>query len=172
MSTQTSINDKYEVMREAFSDQQTFIMPDMERIFPKLSKATLYWLVSELVKMGLIKRIRRGTFAFNEWAGKKNISISKEAERLSEILAETGFYFYVSGLDILSKYMHHIPEQYPIMLFIEKAAREEIKSVLNDKGFLVFEPTEVKDKFEDAIYSGKNETQVVLYQTETLHPTL
>ena len=167
MSTQTSINDKYEVMREAFSDQQTFIMPDMERIFPNLSKATLYWLVSELVKMGLIKRIRRGTFAFNEWAGKKNISISKEAERLSEILAETGFYFYVSGLDILSKYMHHIPEQYPIMLFIEKAAKEEIKTVLNDKGFLVFEPTEVKDKFEDAIYSGKNETQVVLYQTES-----
>jgi hypothetical protein len=33
------------------------------------------------------------------------------------------------------------------MLFAEKAAKEEIRSVLADNGFLVFEPTELKGSF-------------------------
>lgn len=98
--------------------------------------------------------------------GKKNIVISKEAGRLIDVLAETGFYFYVSGLDILAKYMHHVPEQYPIMLFAEKAAKEEVRSVLVEHGFLVFEPKELKKRYEDAIYAGRDETQVVLYLTD------
>lgn len=167
MRKQTSIEDKFHVLKDALSEQQTFIMPDVEGVFPDLSKATHYWLVSEFVKLGYLKRIRRGTFAFNEWMGKKNIVISKEAERLSETLAETGFYFYISGLDILSKYMHHVPEQYPIMLFVEKAAKEEVQSVLTDHEFLVFEPTELKGRYEDALYAGRDNTQVVLYQTDT-----
>ncbi len=167
MRKQTSIEDKFQVLKDALSGQQTFIMADVEGVFPELSKATRYWLVSEFVKLGYLKRIRRGTFAFNEWMGKKNIVISKEAERLSETLAETGFYFYISGLDILSKYMHHIPEQYPIMLFIEKAAKDEVRTVLADHGFLVFEPAELKGRYEDAFYAGRDNTQVVLYLTDT-----
>lgn len=166
MKKQTSIEDKFQTLQNALSEQQTFIMADVEDIFPDLSRATRYWLVSEFVKLGYLKRIRRGTFAFNEWMGKKNIVISKEAGRLIDALAETGFYFYVSGLDILAKYMHHVPEQYPIMLFAEKAAKEEVRSVLVEHGFLVFEPTELKKRYEDAIYAGRDETQVVLYLTD------
>ena len=167
MKKQSSIENKFQALQNALSEQQTFIMADVEGAFPGLSKATRYWLVSEFVKLGYLKRIRRGTFAFNEWMGKKNIAISKEAVRLSDVLAETGFYFYISGLDILAKYMHHISEQYPIMLFAEKAAKEEVQSVLTEHGFLVFEPKELKGRYEDAVYSGRNETQVVLYLTDT-----
>lgn len=167
MRKHSSIEDKFQKLQNSLSEQQTFIMADVEEVFPDLSKATLYWLVSELVKLGYIKRIRRGTYALNEWKGKKNIVISKEAERVSEALAETGFYFYISGLDILQKYMHHVPEQYPIMVFTEKEAKEEVRSVLGDQGFLVFDPTELKRRYEDAIYSGMEETKVVLYLTDT-----
>lgn len=167
MRRQTSIEDKFRVLKNALSEQQTFIMADVEDVFPELSKATRYWLVSEFVKLAYLRRIRRGTFAFNEWMGKKNIAISKEAERLSEVLAETGFYFYISGLDILSKYMHHVPEQYPIMLFVEKAAKDEVRYVLANHGFLVFEPTELKRRYEDAFYAGRDNTQVVLYLSDS-----
>lgn len=166
MEKQTSIGEKFQKLQNALAEQQSFIMADVEGVFPDLSKATRYWLVSELVKIGYIKRIRRGTFAFNEWMGKKNIVISKEAERISEVLAETGFNFYISGLDILAKYMHHIPEQYPIILFAERVAKEEVRSVLVDHGFLVFEPTELKKRYENALYAGRDETQVVLYLTD------
>ena len=167
MNKQTSIDDKYQKLLEALSGQQTFIMADVNEIFPELSRATRYWLVSELAKKGYIRRIRRGSFAFNEWMGKKNIAISKEAERLTSVLLETGFYFYVSGLDILAKYMHHVPEQYPIILFAEKAAKDEVKSVLAENRFLVFDPVDLKGRYEDAVYAGRDETQVVLYLTDT-----
>ena len=163
----TTIEDKFKKLQNALSDQQTFIMDDVETVFPDLSKATLYWLASEFVKLGYTKRIRRGTFAFNEWFGKKNIVISEEAERLLAVMSETGFDFYISGLDILTKYMHHIPEQYPIMLFAEKVAKEEIKSVLGAQGFIVFEPTELKTQYEYSYYAGRDETQVVLYLTDS-----
>ena len=67
MKKQTSIEDKFQTLQNALSEQQTFIMADVENIFPDLSRATRYWLVSEFVKLGYLKRIRRGTFAFNEW---------------------------------------------------------------------------------------------------------
>ena len=163
---QNAIEIKFKKLQESLSEQQTFTMGDVEYIFQEYSKATLYWFVSELVKLGYVKRLRRGTFAFNEWMGKKNISISLEAEKLSGILSETGFNYYISGLDILAKYMHHVPEQYPIMLFAEKVGKDEIKTVLKENGFLVFEPTELKTRYEDAVYAGRDETQVVVYQTD------
>lgn len=167
MEKQASIENKYQKIQEALSSQQTFIMADVEEIFPELSKATLYWLVSELVKRGYIKRIRRGAYAFNEWRGKKNISISREAKKMSEILSETGFSFFISGLDILGRYMQHVPEQYPLILFAEKYSKDEVKSVLTENRFIVFDPTDLKSRYEDAMYSGRDETQVVLYLTET-----
>lgn len=163
----SSIMEKFQKIQSSLPEQQTFVMADVRDIFPELSNATLYWLVSELVNLGYFKRIRRGTFAFNEWMGKKNISISGEAKRLSDALEETGFYFYVSGLDILAKYMHHVPEQYPIILFAEKTAKGEVKSLLTNNKFLVFEPTELKKRYEDVLYAGREETQVVLYLTDS-----
>jgi len=38
---------------------------------------------------------------------------------------------------------------------------------LSDNEFIVFEPTELKKRYEDAAYSGREETQVVLYLTDT-----
>lgn len=162
-----SIEKRFQILQNALSEQQMFIMADVEGIFPDLSKTTRYWLVSELVKLGYVKRVRRGTYAFNEWKGKKNIVISKDAERLKDVLAETGFYFYITGLDVLTKYMHHIPEKYPIMLFVEKEAKEEIQSTLAMQGFIVFDPKELKTCYENANYAGRDESMVVLYQTDT-----
>ncbi|MBR6172753.1 MAG: hypothetical protein IKQ49_06235 [Eubacterium sp.] len=167
MEKQSLLKSRYQELQKVLEEQQTFIMPDVEMVFPELEKATRYWLVAELVKNGYIKRIRRGTFAFNEWRGKKNITISKEAERLSEVLSETGFYYFISGLDILAKYMQHIPEQYPIMLFVEKAAKEEVKSVLLGQKFFVIDSVDLKIKYEDMIYAGREETLVVLYLTDS-----
>jgi hypothetical protein len=52
MRKQTSIEDKFQVLQSILSEQQTFIMADVEVVFPDLSKATRYWLVSEFVKLG------------------------------------------------------------------------------------------------------------------------
>ena len=79
---------------------------------------------------------------------------------------ELGFYYYISGLDILAKYMLHIPEQYPVIAFIEKAAKEEIYNNLLAEGFEVIEPQYTKKMYEDAMLSGSHNMQVILYTTE------
>ena len=79
---------------------------------------------------------------------------------------ELGFYYYISGLDILAKYMLHIPEQYPVIAFIEKAAKEEIYNNLLAEGFEVIEPQYTKKMYEDAMFSGSHNMQVILYTTE------
>ena len=167
MKNSKSLEDKYNVIKEMFSEQPVFIMSDVEKMFPELSRATIYWLMSELVKKGYIKRERRGMFSFNEWQGKKRISISKDAENLMNIMYETGFSFFISGLDILLKYMHHVPEQYPLMLFVEKEAKSEVKNILSENGYGVIAPIELKEKYEDIIYSGRKEPQVILYLTDS-----
>ena len=166
MKDLTMIVERFKNLQRNLRDQQTFVMADVESVFPEMEKSTRYWFMAELVKLGYVKRMRRGTYAFNELMGKKNISISSDAKRLSETLSETGFYYFVSGLDILAKYMQHVPEQYPIMLFAEKPAKGEIKENLIAKGFLLFEPTELRMRYDETVYAGRKETQVVLYVTD------
>ena len=79
---------------------------------------------------------------------------------------ETGFEYYISGLDILAKYMQHVPEQYPVIVFVEKIAKEEVYENLMFKGIEVIEPTQIKKRYEDAIFSGNDSMQVILYPTE------
>ena len=79
---------------------------------------------------------------------------------------ELGFYYYISGLDILAKYMLHIPEQYPVIAFIEKAAKRKYITNLLAEGFEVIEPQYTKKMYEDAMFSGSHNMQVILYTTE------
>lgn len=62
--------------------------------------------------------------------------------------------------------MQHVPEQYPVIVFIEKEAKEEISDNLTFKGIDVIEPTKIKKMYEDAVYSGNDSMQVILYSTE------
>ena len=49
----------------------------------------------------------------------KSVFLSHPAEYVKDFLDETGFEYYISGLDILAKYMQHVPEQYSVIVFID-----------------------------------------------------
>ena len=135
MGNNSALENKYYRIVEKLGDQQSFFFDEVQAVFPDMKKSSLYWNLSKLVDGGYLKRIRNGVYAFNEWKGKKSISISGMAERIRDIMDETGFDYYISGVDILRKYMLHVPEQYPVILFIEKEAKDEIKTVLKENGF-------------------------------------
>ena len=61
--------------------------------------------------------------------------------------------------------MQHVPEQYPIIIFIEKAAHEEVSIALKENGFQVMEPVKLKQQYEDSILSGNDKKQIVIYDT-------
>lgn len=166
MDNITTLEKKYEEMVEVLGRQTTFYVDEVEQIFPELKKSTLYWYLSKLVEKGYIKRIRNGVFAFNEWRGKNGILLSSSAKYVRDFLDETGFHYYISGLDILAKYMQHVPEQYPVIVFIEKEAKKEIYDSLMFKGVAVLEPLQVKKMYENSIFAGNKSMQVVLYATD------
>lgn len=101
---------KYQNMVDFLGEQATFYIDEVQNIFPDMKKSSLYWNMSKLVEEGYLRRIRNGVYAFNEWKGKKSISLSVSAEKIRDLLDELGFDYYISGLDILHKYMLHVPE--------------------------------------------------------------
>lgn len=161
-----ALEAKYQRMVELLGNQSTFYVDEVQRLFPNMKKSSLYWNMSKLVDEGYLRRIRNGVYAFNEWKGKKNISLLSSAERLRDVLDETGFDYYISGLDILHKYTLHVPEQYPNIVFIRKESKVEIKKVLNENNITAIEPVNLKDIYENNVYAGIEEASVLLYQTE------
>ncbi|MCM1304070.1 MAG: hypothetical protein NC306_08135 [Butyrivibrio sp.] len=113
-----------------------------------------------------MKRIRNGVYSLNEWKGKNNTVLFAAAQDAAVLLDEAGFNYYISGVDILLKYMQHVPEQYPLIIFAERAAREEVESVLGEAGLQVVEPARLKEQYENSVLTGDKKTQVVLYTTE------
>lgn len=167
MRNKTALESKYKKIVENLGEQQTFYFDEVKKIFPDMQKSYLYWNLSKLVEEGYLNRVRNGVYSFNEWRGKKSVSISSYARKIRELLDETGFEYYISGVDILQKYMQHIPEQYPVMLFIEKGTKEEIKSVLQSNAFEPVEALQIKEIYEKYTYSGQDVVWVALYQTES-----
>lgn len=166
MSNKSALEIKYQKIVQALGDLSSFYMDEVQKIFPEMKKSSLYWNMSKLVEEGYLKRVRNGVYAVNEWKGKRTVSIAGAAERLKDVLDETGFEFYISGLDILQRYMQHVPEKYPIIVFVEKRAKEEVEDVLRTNFFEVCEPAQITEMKEKYALTNQATDLVVLYQTE------
>lgn len=166
MGKLSALEKKYTIIEQKLSEQATFYMEDVQAIFPEIKPATIYWNLSKLVEAGYLKRVRKGVYAFNEWKGKTKISLTDDVKRVQELLDETGFDYFISGLDILQRFMQHVPEQYPMMLFIDKSAHEEIVNNLVNAGFDIVKPSEVKQRYENLILTGIDKKQIIVYDTE------
>lgn len=166
MNSRLSLESKYQKIVQLLGEQPTFYIDEIQAIFPEMKKSSLYWNMSRLVEEGYLKRVRNGVYAVNEWKGKRAVSLSGTAERIRDILDETGFGYYISGLDILQKYMQHVPEKYPIIVYVEKSAKEEMRDTLAANFFEVSEPVQMKEMYENYTLTNQNADWVVLYQTE------
>ena len=162
MEKMSALEKKYNAIEEKLREQTTFYIEDVQAIFPDMKRSSIYWNLSKLVEARYLKRVRTGVYAFNEWKGKTKIALTEDTKRVQEILDELGFEYFVSGLDVLQRFMQHVPEQYPMILFIEKTAHDEIVSYLLDGGFAVVKPSEVSKQYEDAMLSGTEKKQVIV----------
>ena len=130
MEKLSALEKKYIVIEEKLKEQATFYMEDVQALFPDMKQSSIYWNLSKLVEAGYLKRVRAGVYAFNEWKGKTKIALTDDIKRVQEILDESGFDYFISGLDVLQRFMQHVPEQYPMILFVEKTAHEEMVNYL------------------------------------------
>jgi predicted transcriptional regulator of viral defense system len=166
MEKVSALEKKYTAIEDKLREQTTFYMEDVQAIFPDMKKSSIYWNLSKMVEAGYLKRVRTGVYAFNEWKGKTRIALTEDIKKVQEVLDESGFEYFVSGLDVLQRFMQHVPEQYPMILFVEKYAHNEMINYLVDGGFAVVKPAEVRKQYEDAVIAGIDKKQVIVYDTE------
>lgn len=166
MKKVSALEKKYNAIEEKLRGQTTFYMEDVQAIFPDMKQSSIYWNLSKMVEAGYLKRVRTGVYAFNEWKGKTKIALTEDIKRVQEILDESGFGYFISGLDVLQRFMQHVPEQYPMLLFVEKSAHDEIINYLLDGGFAVVKPSGIRQQYEDAILAGIEKKQIIVYDTE------
>lgn len=145
MAQTSALERIYNRIKQEMEGYTTFYIDDIQNIFPEMKKSTLYWNLSKLVENGYFKRVRNGVYAFNEWKGKNKVVLFAAAQDVAVLLDEIGFNYYISGADVLLKYMQHVPEQYPLILFVESIVREEIENILNEAGFQVVEPKKLRE---------------------------
>jgi predicted transcriptional regulator of viral defense system len=166
MEKVSALEKKYIEIEDKLREQTTFYMEDVQAIFPDMKKSSIYWNLSKLVEAGYLKRVRTGVYAFNEWKGKTRIALTEDIKKVQEALDESGFEYFISGLDVLQRFMQHVPEQYPMILFVEKYAHNEMVNYLIDGGFAVVKPAEIRKQYEDAVIAGIDKKQVIVYDTE------
>ncbi len=162
----SALEKKYTAIEEKLREQSTFYMEDVQAIFPDMKQSSIYWNLSKMVEEGYLKRVRSGVYAFNEWKGKTKIAITEDIKKVQGMLDETGFEYFVSGLNVLERFMQHVPEQYPMILFVEKYAHDEIVNYLLEGDYYVITPSEIRHQYEDAMLTGVDKKQVVVYDTE------
>ncbi|MDW5300644.1 MAG: DUF6577 family protein [Sedimentibacter sp.] len=164
----SSLEVKYQLIKENLRTQLNIYFNDIQAIFPDSPKSSLYWMLSKMVDEGYLKRVRNGVYSFNEMKGKSAVYLSNMARQIKEILDEEGFEYYISGMDVLSKFMQHVPENYPIIVFVEKTAYQEILWILREKNIMATEPTLFKETFYNYMYTSEKSI-VILYKTDNFN---
>ena len=130
------IDFKFDMLYESLHEKGIFSVADAISVWDDKSSTT-YWNLAKLTDEGKIKRIQKGTYAFLSTETKHMPMPTESAERIQYKLNESGYSFYVSGLDVLLRFMQHIPDQYPVIVFVEQSAIDEIAYTLQRIGMTV-----------------------------------
>ena len=166
----SSLEFKYNIIKENLRDQVNIMVTDISALFPELEKSSLYWMISKLVKEGYLKRIRNGVYSLNEIKGKSAVYLSETAKKVGNILDSEGYEYYFSGIDIVIKFMQHIPEEYPIILFVGKSSEPDIMQLLNRDKITVVKASSVKDMGDEYVYTIMR-PNLIIYLTDNFDYT-
>lgn len=159
----SGLRKNLDILKDHFKDSETFTVLDAEQVLGK-KKATIYWILWNLVNENLIQRRGKGLYSIH-WK-EDNIApiLSGLAKKIINILNDRGYQFFVSGLDILSVFMEHVPESYPILLFVHTYSYDEIYDVLlkNDIEITHYSKMNSDDYRRNLMYKS---SQVIMYKT-------
>jgi len=142
-----NLEDKAALLRERFQDKPDFTISDAASVLQE-KQSTLYWTLHKLTQGGYISRTGQGLYSFqNRGAESIQPILSTLASRILNVLGETGHDFFISGLDILTVFMDHVPETYPVLLFAGKSDAEEVADILSRNKIDVVPYTNIKDYY-------------------------
>ena len=124
-----SLQSKLLQLRNAFAHRDSFTTAEAELALGKKTSTT-YWTMWNLARNGYVHKIGKGLYTLQKKDDTATPRPSSLAIEILHILEETGYRFFISGLDILSIFMQHIPERYPVLLYSDRYSLDEIRELL------------------------------------------
>ena len=128
-----SIDEKVRIIKSNLKNKDVFTISGVELVLNE-KRSTLYWTMWNLVGKGYLSRVGKGLYSLFEKKEPVFPILSKTGKKVIKILEESGYQFFISGLDILSVFMEHIPERFPVILFVERNNINEIVDLLIENG--------------------------------------
>ncbi len=157
-------NKKELILKEKIGSKEIFGAEDIIRIF-QVKQATAYWLLWDWKNKNLIHRISRGKYSFQKKEEKLYPVLSNIGKKVYDILISEGIDFFISGLDILQIFMLHIPEKFPVVLFVESNHFENSIEILQKNRIIPITEKKYNDKYTNI--SLDNDT-VLLRRTKEM----
>lgn len=128
-----SLKDKFDVLIKQLGEEASFSISDAVGVL-KTKETTVRWVLWNLADQGKITRIGKGFYTFRpKFDPVSQPRLSTLAKKVRNVLQESGFQFFISGLDVLSIYMDHIPEKYPVLVFVDKDNIDEAHELLKSQ---------------------------------------
>ena len=128
-----SQKDKLNHLLKELGKNSTFTVADAVGVL-KAKETTVRWVLWNLCDKGKIMRIGKGIYTFRSQVQQKILPhLSTIAKGVKKVFEESGIQFFISGLDILTGYMTHVPEKYPVLVFVERESIEEANELLKSQ---------------------------------------
>lgn len=162
----TAYIEFYKSLKKAMKDKTSLEMADIYIAFPDMNVKTVSWYLYELVQDGKIIRVKHGVYSLKEG---QNIAVRYDqmqiaSQKLYDEMQEYGYPFCISGIDALIGKMQHVPEQYPVIMVVEKKSMPQIRQELITDSRIVVSVDNAKmlnknlsvDKVDVMLLYGKN----------------
>jgi hypothetical protein len=142
-------NAALEILRSEFPNK-AFRVTDAFRVLNKkkqYSKGTLYRVLHDLSKRGLVEKLGRGIYRVRihkiiEVEDRITLSDTVSVELASdslikakELLGNKGIEFMVTGFSLLYRHTHHLPKRLIHLIYVIKGAGEPAVTSLREVGF-------------------------------------
>lgn len=131
-----ALDNKINIIRNKLAHKDPFTIADLEPILEE-KKSTLYWTIWNLAQKGYIYKVGKGLYTLQKKEPDVQPIPSPLGNRVIGILRESGYEFFISGLDILSIFMEHVPETFPALLYGNRYSLDEISELLSKNNIAV-----------------------------------
>jgi hypothetical protein len=147
----------FKVIEKKFSGLPSFSLAEIRKLFPETNPKTIGWKIYKMAERGLLRRESHGYYSLR--TEEKKIStgfdyLSTQAKKIYTIMQNYGYAFYVSGIDILSGDLLHLPERFPVIIVMEASGFNEIQEELIRSEFTVMTVKDYQSNFDRQFVSN------------------
>ncbi|MDF2700616.1 MAG: hypothetical protein K0Q49_2175 [Haloplasmataceae bacterium] len=160
---ETSIEEFLNIIISNMDEKNGITTTEIYNLFPNINNKTISWRLYKLVQEKKLFRNGHGNYTIK--AKDNNLSMGYDymsivSKKIYNESFNYGYNFYISGIDSLAGELLHIPENYPVIVVVEKDDINNFAEILSDLGLFVI--TEKNKKLIEYSYIKKEIDVLIL----------